>query len=385
MDGKKQRDDHAKSKCGFQCFAYSLWNEVLLNAMADQNNHDVFISYRRDGGSALAQLIYKHLESRGYRVFMDVRDLRAGHFDDSLIAKIKQATDVIILITPGSFDRCHEEQDWYRKEIETAIDLDCNVIPLRVENADLPLPEDLPESISSLSRHECVTFNSEYCDAGLDRLSKLLNTKPRRKFKGTAAALVVLVLLLVIGGALAAGMFSADNLQLGCKVVGQRLEGDDWTTFGVTDNSTMVSGGQFRILFRPTQDCYVYIVNEDATGQHALLFPNAEITQHHFCRANEPYEIPGGDQWYTLDDNIGIETMYVLASRDPLPEIENAAKLKEYAEKYQTQSRGVTIESSHKKTSTSSSSGSDVDFNLDFVEGDGSQTVQIIRIKHEAN
>lgn len=33
--------------------------------------YDIFISYRRDGGFDLAQVIYEKLSKRGYRVFMD--------------------------------------------------------------------------------------------------------------------------------------------------------------------------------------------------------------------------------------------------------------------------------------------------------------------------
>jgi len=36
--------------------------------MSGKAKHDVFISYRREGGSALAQLVYKHLQRKGYRV-----------------------------------------------------------------------------------------------------------------------------------------------------------------------------------------------------------------------------------------------------------------------------------------------------------------------------
>ena len=32
--------------------------------------YDIFISYRRDGGDTLAQLIYDRLTARGYRVFL---------------------------------------------------------------------------------------------------------------------------------------------------------------------------------------------------------------------------------------------------------------------------------------------------------------------------
>ena len=38
--------------------------------------YDIFISYRRDGGDTLAQLIYDRLTDRGYSVFLDIESLR---------------------------------------------------------------------------------------------------------------------------------------------------------------------------------------------------------------------------------------------------------------------------------------------------------------------
>ena len=40
--------------------------------------YDIFISYRRDGGDTLAQLIYDRLTDRGYSVFLDIESLRSG-------------------------------------------------------------------------------------------------------------------------------------------------------------------------------------------------------------------------------------------------------------------------------------------------------------------
>ena len=41
---------------------------------------DVFISYRRDGGYALARLIYEWLHRENITVFLDLEELRSGPF-----------------------------------------------------------------------------------------------------------------------------------------------------------------------------------------------------------------------------------------------------------------------------------------------------------------
>lgn len=64
-------------------------------------SHDIFISYRRESGSELAQLIHDALSNRRYRVFMDVHSMDAGRFDEQLKGKIEEAKDVVVLLTLG--------------------------------------------------------------------------------------------------------------------------------------------------------------------------------------------------------------------------------------------------------------------------------------------
>ena len=56
--------------------------------------YDIFISYRRDGGDTLAQLIYDRLTDRGYSVFLDIESLRSGKFNEKLFSVIDECRDV---------------------------------------------------------------------------------------------------------------------------------------------------------------------------------------------------------------------------------------------------------------------------------------------------
>ena len=64
-----------------------------------QNNPcDVFISYRREGGDTLAQLLYDRLTNRGYRVFLDIESLNSGKFNEKLLEVIEECKDIIIML-----------------------------------------------------------------------------------------------------------------------------------------------------------------------------------------------------------------------------------------------------------------------------------------------
>uniref|UniRef100_T1IWY7 TIR domain-containing protein n=1 Tax=Strigamia maritima TaxID=126957 RepID=T1IWY7_STRMM len=88
-------------------------------------NFDIFVSYRRATGKDLASLLkvyleeLKHLDGkRNYTVFLDVRNLESGLFDEQLLEVIKNAPIFILLLTPNSLDRCFndvEENDWIHK------------------------------------------------------------------------------------------------------------------------------------------------------------------------------------------------------------------------------------------------------------------------------
>ena len=63
-----------------------------------RSGYDVFISYRRDGGGTLAQLIYDRLTERGYRVFLDIESLRSGKFNEKLLEAVNgYEPDLVVL------------------------------------------------------------------------------------------------------------------------------------------------------------------------------------------------------------------------------------------------------------------------------------------------
>ena len=52
---------------------------------------DVFISYRREGGYAMARLVYECLRNAGLSVFLDLEELRSGQFNEKLYEEIAPA------------------------------------------------------------------------------------------------------------------------------------------------------------------------------------------------------------------------------------------------------------------------------------------------------
>jgi uncharacterized membrane protein YeaQ/YmgE (transglycosylase-associated protein family) len=131
--------------------------------------YDVFISYRRQHGAETARLIRSALKDRNVRAFLDVDDLRAGHFDRELLTRIAETPNFIIVLTPHALDRCVNEQDWLRQEIVQAIKTDSNIVPIMMPGFQFPEPHVLPQDVRGLRTYQSIGYSHEFFDAMIDR------------------------------------------------------------------------------------------------------------------------------------------------------------------------------------------------------------------------
>lgn len=110
-------------------------------------SNDVFISYRRDVSGFLALALYQHITAAGIEVFYDIESLRAGQFDTIIVNQIEARPYFVLVLTPGTLNRCVEPRDWLRREIEHAIGAKRRIVLAHTPDFDfddceryLPLP-----------------------------------------------------------------------------------------------------------------------------------------------------------------------------------------------------------------------------------------------------
>lgn len=145
----------------------------MENAMKDQ----IFISYRRNGGEALAQLLHDKLVDRGFNVFYDIECLKSGPFDTKLYEKIEECSDFILILPPQGLDRCIYDEDWVRCEIRHALKHSKNIVPVLMRG--FVFPTMLPDDIQAISKMNGVEFETmEYLSARIDKIVSLLVSKP---------------------------------------------------------------------------------------------------------------------------------------------------------------------------------------------------------------
>ena len=139
-------------------------------------SYDIFISYRRDGGDTLAQLIYDRLTARGYRVFLDIESLRSGKFNEKLLSVIDECKDLVVILPPNSLERCSNPGDWLYAELSHALKRKKNIVPVMMKG--FCWPDTLPEGLEELPNFNGIQDNKDYFDAVIDKITTLLTCKP---------------------------------------------------------------------------------------------------------------------------------------------------------------------------------------------------------------
>jgi hypothetical protein len=112
----------------------------------------------------------------GYSVFYDIESMRSGAFNNQIYSAIDQCEDVLLVLPPNGLDRCADEGDWVRKEIEYALNIGKNIIPLLMNG--FQFPNDMPASIAPVAMREGVLVDSHYFDAVINRICTLMASKP---------------------------------------------------------------------------------------------------------------------------------------------------------------------------------------------------------------
>lgn len=139
--------------------------------------YQIFISYRRDGGEHLAGRIEDRLSGLGYSVFLDVESMKAGRFDEQIYRAIDGCDVVLVILSEHALDRCVNEGDFVRMEIEYAMKLGKKIIPIM--DRKFVFPQNLPESMKTLDRYHGLLPNSNYFQDFINQIVGLMKISPR--------------------------------------------------------------------------------------------------------------------------------------------------------------------------------------------------------------
>jgi hypothetical protein len=149
--------------------------------VSEAESGGIFVSYRRQESSYVAGRLYDRFVDHfgSSRVFMDVDTIEPGVDFAEAISHAVAFCDVLLAIIGPNWlmavdkqgrRRLEDQNDIVRIEIESALARNVRVIPILVEDAPMPMQQDLPESLASLSRRNAFIVRHESFRYDIERL-----------------------------------------------------------------------------------------------------------------------------------------------------------------------------------------------------------------------
>ncbi len=126
----------------------------------------IFVCYRRDDSSGHAGRLFDKLADHfgKDRIFMDIDTIEPGEDFVTVIENAVGSCEILIAIIgrhwlsdAGERERWVDDpNDFVRLEIATALKREVRVIPVLVQRASMPKPQDLPDDLVELTRRNAI-------------------------------------------------------------------------------------------------------------------------------------------------------------------------------------------------------------------------------------
>jgi len=146
----------------------------------------IFISYRREETAYPAAWLFDRLADRfgGGQVFKDVDSIQLGDDFVEVITRAVGSCDVLLTLIGNEWltitdehgrRRLDDPDDFVRLEIEAALTRNVRVIPILVEDAQMPRADDLPDSLAKLVRRQALELSPARFEFDTSRLLRVLD------------------------------------------------------------------------------------------------------------------------------------------------------------------------------------------------------------------
>ena len=145
----------------------------------------IFISYRWSDTRWFAVLLTISIKQRlpSLDVFLDVASIEPGLDFEAVLATTLDRAQVLLALIGRDWltaqdqagrRRLDLETDWVRVEIARALERSIRVIPVLVDDAEMPRPEFLPSPLSRLSTRQKYSVTFEQNETGIDSILGIL-------------------------------------------------------------------------------------------------------------------------------------------------------------------------------------------------------------------
>lgn len=182
-------------------------------------------------------------------------------------------------------------------------------------------------------------------------------------------------------------------LTLSMNIIGQRKEADGrYTEVVVREASVLRSYDNLQIHLETNRHAYIYVLLYDSQGKAGQIFPDPKIDHPGFIEGGKKLVVPSADLWFWLDESTGTETIYVLASENPMSDIRGLMAKMEAADeggkrrfsqeiKQKIVQRGVAVVAKGQSATYTLSDGKKIQKVTEVVTGTGT-AVRALTFQH---
>ena len=197
--------------------------------------YNAFISYRKTSSvnaDWIRQSIAGNSEYSLEDIFLDKHSIGPELFDEKIKKAISESNCVVLLVTKDCF-RAKEDagEDWFIKEVKTALTLGKRVIPVLFDNisslSDSSIADEIKknftsEEIAILVKSQCIPYSNDFPDASISKLIHFIEeanktsniwAKALRYIKGLMIVIAILIVFfaLFFGFGVLWGYFSSST------------------------------------------------------------------------------------------------------------------------------------------------------------------------------
>jgi hypothetical protein len=299
--------------------------------------YDVYLCSREPLGQGLAQTVAAGLTRLGFRVF--VGDRAPGSVqDERRLRLIEDTPDFVVLSSPEAGKEGGRDSNPLRIEIAHAFKTGRNVLVMADPRHADPLADARPPGVPPLPPWQRLAYDPDRVRESIAllgyRLLSSSDVEERRLMQTAKQAFIAAGLILLAAVAIKAVPAMIEfwtrpkpkpplpPFSLYSCAFGQRLDAGRWAAFTPGEGGAVSSGDQVRLVFSPSADGFAYVVSKDVRGGVSVLYPAVTIRGASRVRAGTAYEVPAGGSWLPLDEQAGLDTIYLLAGYEPLENLE---------------------------------------------------------------
>jgi hypothetical protein len=173
--------------------------EVML-LLPEGTPSGIFISYRREDASGYAGRLYDHLTAHfgEQMVFRDIEHITPGSDFVRRIEDAVGACQVVLAVIgpswatitgPDGQRRLDNPTDYVRLELTSSLQQDIRIVPVLVQDAEMPRPQDFPEPLQGLSRRNAIELSDSRWPYDVRQLvaaiEKSVTPQRSRSFRGS--------------------------------------------------------------------------------------------------------------------------------------------------------------------------------------------------------